>query len=134
MRNNQARTVLTESAPAAIGPYSQGIVAGDFVFVSGQLPIDPKTGEFVEGEIDNRAAQVINNIKAVLEKAGSNLNQIVKSTVYLTDLSCYAAVNKVYADYFQNTLPARSVVVVAALPKNADIEMDVIAYIPGTKE
>jgi 2-iminobutanoate/2-iminopropanoate deaminase len=134
MKNNEAKTILTEFAPAAIGPYSQGIVAGDFVFVSGQLPIDPKTGEFVEGEIDKRAAQVINNIKAVLEKAGGNLSQIVKSTVYLTDLACYAEVNRIYADFFQTALPARSVVVVAALPKNADIEMDVIAYIPGTKE
>jgi len=134
MQTRESHTVTTEFAPAAIGPYSQAIVAGDFVFVSGQLPIDPLTGEFINGDIDNRARQVIKNIQAILDKAGGSLQNVVKSTIYLTDLTCYATVNEIYAGFFQTNLPARAVVAVAGLPKNADIEMDVIAYIPKTKE
>lgn len=134
MSKDEIKKVFSPSAPAAIGPYSQGVLAGNFLFVSGQLPLDPETGDFVEGGVKDRTRQVIENIKAIVEEAGSNLNHVVKSTIYVTDLASYASVNEVYAEYFQTMLPARAVVAVAALPKNADIEMDVITYIPNEKE
>lgn len=116
----------TEHAPAAIGPYSQGVVTDNLVFVSGQLPLDPATGFFVEGDISQKARQCLENISAIAQAAGTSLDRAVKLTVFLTDMADFAAVNEVYARYFQKAFPARSAVQVAALPKNAVIEIEAI--------
>lgn len=117
----------TTSAPAAIGPYSQGIKAGNFVFTSGQLPIDPKTGELINNDIKAAAKQCLENIKAILESGGSSLDDVVKTTVFLKDLNDFASVNEVYAEYFKEKMPARSAFQVARLPKDAIIEIEAIA-------
>lgn len=119
-------TVETGKAPKAIGPYSQAKVVGDFVFTSGQIPIDPKTNEVNLGTIESQTRQVLENLKAVLEAAGSSLDNAVKVTVYLADMNDFAEMNKVYEQYFKNK-PARSTVQVDKLPKEARIEIDVIA-------
>lgn len=123
------KSVSTSSAPEAIGPYSQGVVAHDILFISGQLPIDPRTGKMTEGNIQAKTRQVIQNVEAVAEAAGASLDRVVKITVFLKDMANFVAVNEVYAQYFERTLPARSAVQVAALPKDADIEMEAIALI-----
>jgi 2-iminobutanoate/2-iminopropanoate deaminase len=125
-QNNSLRPVSTSDAPSAIGPYSQGIAAGGLLFVSGQLPLDPATGNFVEGEIEERAHQCLKNIAAIARAAGASLDRTAKVTVFLTDLGHFARVNQVYAQYFKSVLPARSAVQVAALPKNADIEIEAV--------
>ncbi|WDU83933.1 RidA family protein [Caloramator sp. Dgby_cultured_2] len=117
----------TTNAPAAIGPYSQGIKAGDFIFTSGQLPIDPKTGDLINNDIKAAAKQCLENIKAILESAGSSLEDVVKTTVFLKDLNDFASVNEVYAEYFKEKMPARSAFQVARLPKDALIEIEAIA-------
>ena len=117
----------TKNAPAAIGPYSQGIEAGGMVFVSGQLPINPSTGEFAEGGIQAEARQSLTNIKNILAEAGMDMGNVVKVTVLLADISNFAAVNEVYAEFFQAPYPARSAFAVAALPKGANIEIEAIA-------
>ncbi|MDO6355359.1 RidA family protein [Caloramator sp. CAR-1] len=117
----------TTNAPAAIGPYSQGIKAGDFIFTSGQLPIDPKTGDLINNDIKAAAKQCLENIKAILESAGSSLDDVVKTTVFLKDLNDFASVNEVYAEYFKEKMPARSAFQVARLPKDALIEIEAIA-------
>ena len=114
-------------APAAIGPYSQAIEAGGMVFVSGQLPIDPKTGEFAEGDIQALTHQSLTNLKHVLEEAGLTMANVVKTTVFLADLADSAAMNEVYATYFSAPFPARSAVAVKTLPKNARVEIECIA-------
>lgn len=114
-------------APAAIGPYSQAIEAGGMVFVSGQLPIDPKTGEFAEGDIQALTHQSLTNLKHVLEEAGLTMANVVKTTVFLADLADFAAMNEVYATYFSAPFPARSAVAVNTLPKNARVEIECIA-------
>ena len=120
--------IRTESAPAPVGPYSQGIRSGELVFASGQIPLDPVTGKKVEGEIEDEARQVLANLRAVLEAAGSGMDQVVKATVYLTDLSLFPRVNKVYAEAFDvEPAPARVTVGVAALPLGAQVEIDAIA-------
>ena len=119
--------INTNNAPAALGPYSQGIKAGGLVFVSGQIPIDPTTGIMVEDNIKNAARQVIENVRAVLEAAGTDISRVVKTTVYMRDLKSFAEMNEVYAEYFMESLPARACVEVSALPKNALIEIEVIA-------
>jgi len=121
------KAIQTNSAPQAVGPYSQGIIAGNLIFVSGQLPFDPETGDFVPGGIREMTARIIQNMKAILEEAGSSLDQVVKTTVFLTDMGDFVDMNEVYADYFGNHYPARSTVQVAALPKNAIIEMEAVA-------
>ncbi len=121
--------VSTSNAPAAIGPYSQGIQTGNFVFVSGQLPIDPVTGQFPEGDIKVLAAQSLKNVQAILEASGTDLNHVVKTTVFIKDINDFVAVNEVYAVFFTNA-PARSAVQVAAIPKGAAIEIEAIAIIP----
>jgi 2-iminobutanoate/2-iminopropanoate deaminase len=121
--------VTTTNAPAAIGPYSQGITSGNLVFVSGQLPLDPTTGQFPEGDIKILAAQSIKNVEAILQAAGTDLNHVVKTTVFIKDMNDFAAVNEVYASFFKNA-PARSAVQVAALPKGAKIEIEAIAVLP----
>lgn len=120
--------IRTAEAPAPVGPYSQAIRSGDVVYVSGQIPLNPKTGEKVEGEIEDEARQVLANLKAVLEAAGSGMDRVVKATVYLTDLSLFPRVNAVYAEAFDSDpAPARVTVGVAALPLGAQVEIDAIA-------
>ena len=116
----------SDGAPAAIGTYSQAVRAGDLVFLSGQIPLDPATAEVVDGDFEARARQVFDNLQAVAEAAGGDLNQIVKLTIFLTDLGNFAAVNSVMEDYFEQPYPARAAVGVAALPKGADVEADAI--------
>ncbi|MEM9177844.1 MAG: RidA family protein [Myxococcota bacterium] len=120
--------IRTEDAPAPVGPYSQAIRAGDVVYASGQIPLDPATGEKVEGEIEDEARQVLANLEAVLEAAGSGMDRVVKATVYLTDLSLFPRVNAVYAEAFDvDPAPARVTVGVAALPLGAQVEIDAVA-------
>lgn len=120
--------VATEAAPQAIGPYSQAIQIGNFVFTSGQIPIDPKTGAFVEGGIAEQTEQVLRNLAEVLRAAGTGLEAVVKTTVYLADMDDFAAMNEVYGRYFANEPPARSTVQAARLPRDARVEIDVIAF------
>jgi len=121
------KKISTQNAPAAVGPYSQAIDAGAFVFLAGQIPLDPKTNQLVEGGVDAQTKRVIENIKAVLAEAGSDLTKIVSSTVYLTDMDNFAKMNEVYASYFAEPYPARVTIAVKSLPKNALVEIAVIA-------
>lgn len=123
------KSIVTKEAPAAIGPYSQGIQAGQYLFVSGQLPLDPATGVFPEGGIQAQTAQSLKNIQAILREAGGDLSHVVKTTVFLTDMKDFVAVNEVYATFFKENPPARSAVQVAALPKGAAIEIEAIAHL-----
>ena len=121
--------VQTDTAPKAIGPYSQAIKAGGFLFVSGQIPIDPASGQFVSGGITEQTEQVMKNLSAVLEAAGSGLERVVKATVFLADMDEFVAMNQVYGKYFSSNPPARATVEVARLPRDARVEIDVIALI-----
>lgn len=121
--------ISTDKAPAAIGPYSQGIIAGDFLFASGQIPIIPETGELAEGDISVQAEQVMKNVGALLKEAGVSYQNVVKSGCFLADMNDFAAFNEVYAKYFTETPPARSCVAVKTLPKNVLCEVEVIAYL-----
>jgi 2-iminobutanoate/2-iminopropanoate deaminase len=122
-------TVHTDRAPQAIGPYSQAVRAGNLVFASGQIPTDPATGEFVAGGIAEQTEQILRNLSAVLEAAGTSLNRVVKTTVFLAEMSDFAAMNEVYARFFSQEPPARSTVAAAGLPRNARVEIDAIALI-----
>lgn len=119
--------ITTDKAPKPIGPYSQAIRAGGLLFLSGQTPIDPATGQLVEGDIAAQTARALDNLKAVVESAGSSLDRVVKTTVYLKDLSDFAAMNEVYARYFPQNSPARSTIEAARLPRDCRIEIDLIA-------
>lgn len=119
--------VATKNAPGAIGPYSQAIKANGFVFASGQLGLVPATGEFAEGGIEEQTRQSLTNVKSVLEAAGSGLEKVVKTTVFLKDIKDFAAMNKVYSEFFKTDCPARSAVQIAALPKDGLVEIEVIA-------
>lgn len=121
------KVIITENAPAAIGPYSQAIEVNGFVYVSGQLPINPKTGEFPQGGIKEQTSQAFENIKAILNEAGLTTSNIVKTTVLLADMADFAGMNDVYASQFEGTFPARSTFAVKALPKNALVEIEIIA-------
>lgn len=121
------KIITAEQAPKAIGPYSQAIEANGLIFTAGQIPIDPATGQMVEGGIAGQTACVLENLKAVLEAAGSSLDRAVKVTVYLKDMNEFAAMNEVYARYFPQNPPARSTIEAARLPRDARVEMDVIA-------
>jgi 2-iminobutanoate/2-iminopropanoate deaminase len=121
------KAISTEKAPAAIGPYSQAIEANGFVYASGQLPIDPATGQFPEGGIKEQTRQSILNAQAILEAAGLTLANVVKTTVFLADMNDFAAMNEVYASFFQAPYPARSAVAVKTLPKGAMVEIECIA-------
>ena len=121
------KVISTAEAPQAIGPYSQAIEAGGFVFVSGQIPLIPATGELVEGSVEVQTARVLENLKAILEAAGSSLENVVKTTVYITNMDDFAKVNGIYGQYFQENPPARVCVEVSKLPKGALVEIDVIA-------
>lgn len=124
-------SIKTSEAPKAVGPYSQGVRAGNFVFVSGQLPLDPKTGKLITGGIIEQATCALNNVGAVLSAAGLTFTDVVKATVFLTDIGNFAEVNDIYGGYFQGeVLPARCAIEVAKLPKDASIEIEVIAYCP----
>ena len=118
--------VSTSAAPAAIGPYSQAVRAGNTLWLSGQIPLDPVTKELVQGDIEVQARRVFDNIKAVLTAAGANFDGVVKTTIFLTDLANFAVVNKIMADYFREPYPARSTVGVAALPRGAQVEVECI--------
>lgn len=119
--------ILTEQAPAAIGPYSQAIHAGRLVFVSGQLPVDPATGTFAEGGIKELTRQSLTNMKHILEAEGLTMAQVVKTTVFLADMADFAEMNEVYAQFFSQPFPARSAIAVKTLPKNARLEIECIA-------
>ncbi|HNU95131.1 MAG TPA: RidA family protein [Bacillota bacterium] len=121
--------VRTDAAPAAVGPYSQGIRVGNLLFVSGQLPLDPAKGTFVEGGIEEQTARCLDNIKAILAQAGISMDSVVKTTVFLADMDDFAAMNKVYSSYFKTDPPARSAFQVARLPKNGQIEIEAIAWV-----
>ena len=121
--------VQTENAPAAIGPYSQAIRANGFVFVSGQIPIDPQTGEFVAGGIAEQTARVLKNLTAVLEAAGSSLELVVKTTVFLADMKEFSGMNEVYATFFPKPPPARATVAAAGLPRDARVEIEAVALV-----
>jgi 2-iminobutanoate/2-iminopropanoate deaminase len=120
--------ISTSSAPAALGPYSQAIVAGDFVFCAGQGSIDPATGEFLQGTIESETTRTLQNVGAILDAAGVTFADVVKTTVFLADIGDFGAMNAVYATYFPDPPPARSTVEVAALPKGFKVEIEVVAY------
>lgn len=120
------QAIHTDAAPAAIGTYSQAIRAGDLVFLSGQIPLDPATMEVVDGDFEARARRVFDNLRAVSEAAGGSLDQVVKLTIFLTDLGDFATVNNVMEDYFEQPFPARAAVGVASLPKGVDVEADAV--------
>ena len=123
----ERKPIQTKNAPAAIGPYEQAIRAGDFLFSSGQISLDAATGEMISGEIEEETERVLKNLEAILSAAGFTLQQVIKTTVYLTDIGHFARMNEVYAKFFSEKKPARSCVQVAALPKGAKIEIDLIA-------
>jgi 2-iminobutanoate/2-iminopropanoate deaminase len=119
--------IRTDTAPAAIGPYSQALRSGDLLFLSGQIPLDPATGALVDGNIEEQTQRVMNNLEAVLRAAGASFEDVVKTTIYLTDLGDFGAMNEVYAGFFGEAPPARATLQVAALPKGARVEIDAIA-------
>jgi 2-iminobutanoate/2-iminopropanoate deaminase len=121
--------VTTDKAPGAVGPYSQAVRVGDFVFTAGQIPLDPATGQMVEGGIEVQARQALTNVSAVLEAAGTSLSNVVKTTVFLADMGEFQAMNSVYAEFFPDAPPARSAVQAAALPLGARIEVETIAIV-----
>ena len=125
------RTIQTEEAPAAIGPYSQAIRIGDFLYTSGQIALDPESGMFLSGEIEEETEQTLKNISAILQAGGVNFENVIKTTVYLSDLNDFTRMNQVYEKYFSKNKPARACVQVAALPKGAKIEIDAIACCPS---
>ena len=121
------KVIKTQQAPAAIGPYSQGIEAGGFVFASGQIPLDPSTGKFVDGGIQEQTAQALRNASNILKEAGTDLAHVVKTTVYLANMADFTAMNEVYAQFFSQPFPARSAVAVKDFPKGALVEVEVLA-------
>ncbi len=123
------KIISTEQAPKAIGPYSQAVVSNGFAFLSGQIPLDPATGQLVVGDIAAQTARVLENLKAVLEACGSSLAQVVKTTVYLKDMGEFAAMNAVYAEFFRENPPARATVEAARLPRDVRVEIDCIATV-----
>ena len=123
----QRERVATSAAPAAIGPYSQAIISGDFIFASGQVALDPATGQLLDGDVRAQTQRALENLAAVLDAAGSSLAQVVKTTVFLTTMSNFAAMNEVYAGYFTGDPPARSTIAVAELPRSALVEIEAIA-------
>ena len=122
--------INTLSAPSPIGPYSQAIIAGNFVFVSGQIAINPFNGELVLGDITAETKQVMDNIRSILKEAGVGFNNIVKTSIFLTDMQSFGQVNEVYGTYFNSEFPARETIQVSALPKNVNVEISVTAFKP----
>ncbi|MGE0324621.1 MAG: RidA family protein [Polyangiaceae bacterium] len=125
------QTIQTSDAPAAIGPYSQAVKNGDLLFLSGQIPLDPKSGELVSGSVADETHRVMQNLGAVLKAAGSGYGDVVKTTIYLMDMADFAQVNEAYATYFDKNPPARATVQVAGLPKGVRVEIDAIARVNG---
>jgi len=121
------KVIATPDAPAAVGPYSQAIVAGNFLFAAGQIPLDPATGELVEGDVTAQTERVLKNVAGVLAANGMNFSNVVKATVFMVDLGHFGLMNAVYSKYFSEPFPARSTIQVAALPKGAQVEIEVIA-------
>jgi 2-iminobutanoate/2-iminopropanoate deaminase len=121
--------IATDQAPKAIGPYSQAVRAGNLVFLSGQIPLDPQTGEALLGDIADQTRRVMDNLGAVLRASGAGFTEVVRSTIYLTNLADFAKVNEVYGGYFPTEPPARATVQVAALPRGASVEIDMIAHV-----
>ncbi len=121
--------VSTEKAPGAIGPYSQAVKTGGLIFCSGQIPIDPETGEFVSDDVAEQTEQVLKNLSAVLEAGGTDLGDVVKTTVFLADMNDFAAMNEVYGSYFNDNKPARATVQAARLPRDAKVEIECIAVV-----
>ena len=121
--------ISTSNAPSAIGPYSQAVKAGNLLFISGQVPLDPATGEVVEGDITVQTHRVLDNVKAILTEAGADFSNVVKTTVFLKDMNDFVPMNRVYAEYYPENCPARSAVQVARLPKDVSVEIETIAYI-----
>ena len=128
--HHQKKVILAEKAPAAIGPYSAGVSTGHLVFTAGQLGMDPNTGELVEGGIQAQTRQALTNLRAVLEAAGSGLDQVIKTTVFLKDIGEFGLMNAVYGEFFTAEFPARSAFQVAALPKDAAVEIEAVALLP----
>ena len=126
---SELKSVHTDGAPAALGPYSQAIVVDGFVFASGQVAIDPATGEVVEGGVAEQTDRVLTNLSAVLEAAGASMSTVVKATVFLTDMGTFAEMNEVYANHFGDHRPARAAVEVAGLPKGVDVEIEAVARV-----
>ncbi|MCX7746096.1 MAG: RidA family protein [Clostridia bacterium] len=122
--------ISTDKAPAAIGPYSQAVKFGEMLFTSGQIPINPSTGELVTGGIEAQTRQVLENLKGVLEAAGTHLKNVVKTTVFIKDMNDFVTINKIYSEFFSSPYPARSCVEVARLPKDVAIEIEAIAILP----
>lgn len=127
--SSEKEIIVTEAAPRAIGPYSQAVRAGGFIFVSGQLPMDPETMQLVDGDIATQTERVLENIRAILQAAGADFSHVVRATVYLADMNDFATVNEVYARYVGESPPARVAVQVARLPRDARVEIDAIAYV-----
>ena len=121
--------ISTANAPAAIGPYSQAVKAGNLLFISGQIPLDPATGAVVEGDVTVQAERVLENVKAILAQAGATFDNVVKTTVFLKDMNDFAAMNAVYGRYYSENCPARSAVEVGRLPKDVSVEIETIAYL-----
>ena len=131
MEKIQLKQITTSEAPAAIGPYSQAIRCGQFVYTSGQIPLDPTTGELVGEDVQVQTHRVLQNLQAVLTSAGSSLKSVIKTTVFLTRMSDFQAMNVVYASYFGSPAPARSTIAVAELPRQALVEIECIALVDG---
>ncbi len=125
----RSKIIKTDKAPAAIGPYSQAISIENLVITAGQIALDPKTNNLIEGGIKTETKQVLENLRVIIEAAGSSLDRVIKTTVFLKDLNDFAAMNEIYGQYFSNNPPARSTVGVVALPKNAMVEIEALAYI-----
>jgi len=123
------KIISTDGAPAAIGPYSQAVRVDNFLFTSGQIPINPQTGEIVQGDIKLQTRQVLENLKVILDAAGTSFERVIKVTVFLTDMNNFSMVNEVYGEYFKENPPARSCVQVSGLPRGADVEIELIALI-----
>ena len=121
--------ILTNNAPAPIGPYSQGIISSDLIFTAGQIPLEPRTGQVIQGDIKAQTRQVLMNLKAILEQGGSSLGQVVKTTVFLSDMNEFAGMNEVYGEFFSANAPARSTVEVARLPRDVKVEIEAIAVV-----
>lgn len=123
------KVIQTEKAPAAIGPYSQAIQAGDFLYVSGQIPIDPASGEIVSGGVEEQTDRVLKNLQAILEEAGADFTNVVKFSIFLKDIEDFGVVNEIYGSFLEEPYPARATVEVSRLPKDVLVEMDVVAYL-----
>lgn len=123
------KIIFTEKAPKPIGPYSQGILVSSFLFISGQIPIDPTTGQLIDGDFGTKVRRVLDNLKNIVEAAGGSLKNVVKVNVYLKDMNKFSEFNSIYSEYFSNDPPARSVVEVSNLPRGVDLEVEAIAFI-----